>query len=103
MSNCTIISNARMHGDYFRAVFDAPEIAQQSNPGQFVHIRIDNRLDNMLRRPFSIHDAENGQLTIVYKVVGKGTQALSELPSGTVCDILGSSSIFIEAPQPDFT
>ena len=70
MSNCTIISNALMHGDYFRAVFDAPEIAQQSNPGQFVHIRIDNRLDNMLRRPFSIHNAENGQLTIVYKVVG---------------------------------
>ena len=65
MAICKIISNSRMHGDYFRAVFDAPEIAPASNPGQFVHSRIDNRLDNMLRRPFSIHNAENGCLTIV--------------------------------------
>ena len=41
MSECKIISNSRMHGDYFRAVFDAPEIAHKSCPGQFVHIRID--------------------------------------------------------------
>ena len=101
MPNCTLISNERMHGQYFRAVFDAPEIAPASNPGQFVHIRIDNRLDQMLRRPFSIHNARDGKLTIVYKVVGKGTQAFSELPAGTVCDILGPCGKGFTAPADD--
>ena len=84
-----IISNQQLKGDYFEVVFTAPEIAASAVAGQFVHIRIDERKDNILRRPFSIHNAENGRLTIVYKVVGKGTQVLSSLPAGTVCDILG--------------
>ncbi|MBR7130670.1 MAG: dihydroorotate dehydrogenase electron transfer subunit [Lentisphaeria bacterium] len=101
MADCTIISNSRMHGDYFRAVFDAPEIAQKSNPGQFVHIRIDKRNDQMLRRPFSIHNAQDGKLTIVYKVVGKGTQTLSTLSAGTVCDILGPCGKGFSDPAAD--
>ncbi|MBO5667744.1 MAG: dihydroorotate dehydrogenase electron transfer subunit [Lentisphaeria bacterium] len=101
MATCKIISNSRMHGDYFRAVFDAPEIAPTSNPGQFVHIRIDNRLDTMLRRPFSIHNAENGRLTIVYKVVGKGTSALAGLPEGTLCDIIGPCGKGFSRPADD--
>ncbi|MBE6377673.1 MAG: dihydroorotate dehydrogenase electron transfer subunit [Lentisphaerae bacterium] len=101
MSECKIISNSRMHGDYFRAVFDAPEIAHKSCPGQFVHIRIDERNDNILRRPFSIHNAENGKLTIVYKVVGKGTETLSTLKEGTVCDIIGPCGKGFSAPAED--
>ena len=101
MSSCKIISNSRMHGEYFRAVFDAPEIAPKSNPGQFVHIRIDERNDQMLRRPFSIHNAENDRLTIVYKVVGKGTQVLSTLQEGTVCDIIGPCGKGFSAPADD--
>ncbi|MBR7120679.1 MAG: dihydroorotate dehydrogenase electron transfer subunit [Lentisphaeria bacterium] len=101
MPNCTLISNERMHGQYFRAVFDAPEIATDATPGQFVHIRIDNRLDQMLRRPFSIHNALDGKLTIVYKVVGKGTQTFSELPAGSVCDILGPCGKGFSAPAGD--
>ena len=101
MADCTIISNSRMHGDYFRAVFDAPEIAQKSNPGQFVHIRIDTRNDQMLRRPFSIHNAQDGKLTIVYKVVGKGTQTLSTLSAGAVCDILGPCGKGFSDPAAD--
>ena len=101
MSECKIISNSRMHGDYFRAVFDAPEIAPKSCPGQFVHIRIDERNDNILRRPFSIHNAENGRLTIVYKVVGKGTETLSMLKEGTICDIIGPCGRGFSAPAED--
>ena len=101
MSECTIISNSRMHGEYFRAVFDAPEIAPKSSPGQFVHIRIDKRCDQMLRRPFSIHNAQDGKLTIVYKVVGKGTQALSALSAGSICDILGPCGKGFSAPADD--
>ena len=96
-----IISNERMHGDYFRVIFDAPEIAGRSSAGQFVHIRIDRRQDHILRRPFSIHNAEDGRLTVVCKVVGAGTKILSELPAGSVCDILGPCGKGFTPPPED--
>ena len=53
-------------------------------PGQFVNIKLDGLY---LRRPISVCDAEGDTLTIVYKVVGKGTAQLSQMTSG-VLDVL---------------
>ena len=53
-------------------------------PGQFVNIKLDGFY---LRRPISVNDAENGILTIIYKVVGKGTEYMSTLKEGTL-DVL---------------
>ena len=91
MALCRIISNQCLRGDYFRIEFLAPEIAQSAVAGQFVHVRIDERTDRMLRRPFSIHDTDprRGILTLVYKVVGFGTAQLSAKRPDDVCDILG--------------
>ena len=85
-----IIRNARLKGDYFKIDFYAPEITAGARSGQFVHVRIDHRADRILRRPFSIFNAtENGILSVVYKVVGEGTRALSQLRPGGVCEIMG--------------
>lgn len=54
-------------------------------PGQFVNIRLDGFF---LRRPISVCDCENGTLRLVYKVVGKGTQAMSKLTNGAELDVL---------------
>lgn len=54
-------------------------------PGQFVNIQLDGFF---LRRPISVCDCENGTLRLIYKVVGKGTEAMSGLASGTGLDIL---------------
>ena len=54
-------------------------------PGQFVNIRLDGFY---LRRPISVCDIEGNVLTIVYKVVGHGTEAMSRLPEGTKLDVL---------------
>lgn len=66
-------------------------------PGQFVNIRIEGQF---LRRPISVCNVtkakgerleakgENGVLTIIYKVVGVGTEAMSHLPVGTQLDVL---------------
>ncbi len=54
-------------------------------PGQFVNIKIDGFY---LRRPISVCDWEEGLLTIVYKVVGKGTQAMAEMKEGALLDCL---------------
>ena len=54
-------------------------------PGQFVNIKLDGFF---LRRPISICDAKEGELTIIYKMVGKGTEAMGEMKAGTKLDIL---------------
>jgi dihydroorotate dehydrogenase electron transfer subunit len=46
-------------------------------PGQFVMLGIPDS-GIFLRRPFSIYDYSRGTLTLMYKVVGKGTEALSK-------------------------
>ena len=53
-------------------------------PGQFVNIQLDGLF---LRRPISVCDVEGDVLTIIYKVVGKGTEAMSRMESGKL-DIL---------------
>ena len=53
-------------------------------PGQFVNILLDGLY---LRRPISVCDVKEDTLTIIYKVVGKGTQQMSEMTKGKL-DIL---------------
>ena len=53
--------------------------------GQFINIKIDGMY---LRRPISVCDCEDGVITIIYKVVGKGTEAMSDMKEGTKLDIL---------------
>lgn len=70
--------------DVFRLLLqgDTSAIAQ---PGQFVNIRIEGFY---LRRPISVCDWEDGTLTLLYKLVGRGTHKLSRMPLGTQLDVL---------------
>ena len=54
-------------------------------PGQFVNIKLDGFF---LRRPISVCDCINNHLTIIYKTVGRGTEAMSRLVPGTELDLL---------------
>ncbi len=54
-------------------------------PGQFVNIKIDGLY---LRRPISICDVDGDILTIIYKVVGKGTELLSKSCVGCELELL---------------
>lgn len=53
-------------------------------PGQFINIKLDGLY---LRRPISVYDCEEDIVTIIYKVVGKGTKVMSEMKEGTL-DVL---------------
>ena len=53
--------------------------------GQFVNIKIDGLF---LRRPISVCELDGDLLTIIYKIVGKGTEAMSEMKAGTTLDLL---------------
>ena len=56
-----------------------------TRPGQFINIKLDGRF---LRRPISVCDAGDGEITVIYKVVGGGTEYMSTLKSGASLDIL---------------
>ena len=53
--------------------------------GQFVNIKIDGLF---LRRPISVCEIDGDLLTIIYKIVGRGTEEMSKMEKGTVLDLL---------------
>lgn len=86
-----VLEHNTIASDVFSLVVAAPKIAAIAQPGQFVHIRLADRLDLLLRRPFSIADCDvnKGTLTIIYRVVGKGTAFMAKLKPGDRLDFMG--------------
>lgn len=78
-----------LQAGYCELILDVPEIASISKPGQFVHIRIPGMNVGSLRRPFSIADAAEGGVRILYKKVGAGTELLGQLPQGALLQVMG--------------
>ena len=74
----------------YRLLVHCPAIARQSRPGQFVQVRVE-RGQLLLRRPISLADADAaaGTLTLIYRVVGKGTAAMAGLQPGDTINCLG--------------
>lgn len=79
----SIVENISLTKDVYRMLLEG-DISSITAPGQFVNIQLDGLY---LRRPISVCDAENGVLTIIYKVVGVGTEQMSKMQSGKL-DIL---------------
>ncbi|MCX6900380.1 MAG: dihydroorotate dehydrogenase electron transfer subunit [Verrucomicrobia bacterium] len=84
-----IISNERDTDAYFRLVLRAPEIARATQPGQFLHLRIPPLREALLRRPFSIFQANGETVSVLYKTIGKGTDALARMGAGEELSAIG--------------
>ena len=80
----TILSNEALTDCVYKMVLSGDTSAITA-PGQFVNIQLDGMF---LRRPISVCDYDEKSLTIIYKVVGKGTEAMSKMESGCELDIL---------------
>ena len=63
----------------------AGDTSAVTRPGQFINIKLDGLF---LRRPISVCDWDGDGLTIIYKVVGRGTKLLSEMQPGDRIDAL---------------
>ena len=72
----------------FLIEFKSPYIAKGAKPGQFLHIKIEDKV-TILRRPFSIHSIKGSKVFILFKVRGRGTIALSQFKRGDCLDIIG--------------
>ena len=86
----TILLNKAVNENVKHMVIKAPEIANLAEPGQFVHVKTLHS-ENFLRRPFSIADVDKneGTITLIYRIVGKGTAEYSRLKEGEEFSILG--------------
>ena len=80
----TILSNEALTDSVYKMVLSGDTTAITAS-GQFVNIQLDGMF---LRRPISVCDYDAETLTIVYKVVGKGTEAMGAMVPGKELDIL---------------
>ncbi len=80
----TIQSNTALTASVFKMVL-AGDTSAITAPGQFVNIQLSGRF---LRRPISVCDYDGETLTIVYKVVGAGTEQMAAMVPGEQLDIL---------------
>lgn len=79
----SIIKNEKLTDSVYKMTLKG-DVSDITKPGQFVNIKLDGLF---LRRPISVNDVSKDTLTIIYKVVGKGTEQLSTMKDG-VLDIL---------------
>ena len=79
-----IVSNTALTDSVYKMVLSG-DTSDITNCGQFVNIQLDGMY---LRRPISVCDYDDQTLTIVYKVVGKGTEAMAAMGAGVKLDIL---------------
>lgn len=79
-----ILDNAPLAKNVFRMKLEG-DTSYITAPGQFVNIRIEGLF---LRRPMSVCDVEGRVLTIIYKVVGRGTERLAAMENGETLDLL---------------
>jgi dihydroorotate dehydrogenase electron transfer subunit len=73
---------------YVLKVF-SPELTTIIKPGQFLNIRVTERIYPLLRRPFSVCDVEGDYLYLMFNIMGEGTSILAHKPIGSDLDILG--------------
>lgn len=85
---CEIIS-LRLKGDILTLKLKTLHIARNSLPGQFVNVRVNENLDPLLRRPFSICDADGDVLTLMILIKGKGTELLADKKAGEFLNVIG--------------
>lgn len=85
-----VLSNEAVIPVVWKMVVHAPEIAAQVQPGQFVAVRREGSA-HFLRRPFSVADADPaaGTLTILYRLVGRGTAEMSGMKAGETLSVEG--------------
>jgi dihydroorotate dehydrogenase electron transfer subunit len=88
-AEATVITNDEIMPGVCLIRLDCLPIAPPARPGQFVMVRCGEGVEYQLRRPLSIHQLDENRLALLFNVVGRGTQWLSERSAGEKIDLLG--------------
>jgi len=85
IKNCKVIKNQKIAEKHFILKFEN-KFSKEFLPGQFLMVALPHFY---LRRPFSVFKVNKNTISILYKVVGKGTEILSKMKKGNILNILG--------------
>lgn len=88
----TLIAQRPIAHDHYEMILSHHPAFDQALPGQFIDVQVSSSggSDPLLRRPFSLYRRfPNGNYSLVYRVVGRGTAALAKLRPGDSVNILG--------------
>lgn len=104
---CVVIRQREIAQSIFELTLSGELVNEMSEPGQFVHIKVTEGFDPLLRRPISIasFDEETQHFTIIYRAEGRGTLLLSKKRSGEFVDVLGplGNGFPIDEAKPEET
>lgn len=87
--NAAVISNCEVLPNIYLMSVRVPEIALIARPGQYVMVRCGEGYDMPLRRPLGIHRISKDGISLLYTVVGRGTEWLSQRKAGERVDLFG--------------
>ncbi len=79
-----VTENTPLTSNVYKMVLKG-DVSEVTRPGQFINIKLDGFY---LRRPISVCDKAEDTLTIIYKVVGEGTEYMATLSEGAELDVL---------------
>lgn len=81
-------SNLEIAKNTFLIKTHSPKLSSIVQPGQFCNLKVTDTQIPLLRRPFSVSDVEGDYVSFMYKVVGVGTEILSQKRSGDIINAL---------------
>ena len=97
-----VISNELVAENHYLLRCSCPEIAASALPGQFIHVLIPQDSGLLLRRPFTVYTVEGDQITMLYQLIGEGTNVLSSLKRSDSIRVLGPlGNTFKISPAPN--
>ncbi len=100
---CEVFENRELSPGNFLLTLTVPRSFAKPSPGQFVHLRISDEGDPLLRRPYSLEGfVSRGRLRAVriyYSVVGRGSRILAAQVKGRTLDLIGPLGIGFK-PRP---
>jgi dihydroorotate dehydrogenase electron transfer subunit len=105
--SAAVLSNTHLSSDYNVLELDAPEIASIAAPGQFLMLKTGERLEPLLRRPFSVfeilkRDGRVSGLSVLNKRIGPSTRLLFDARPGDRVQCLGPlGRPFVPVAPPD--
>lgn len=84
-----VLNQKESESIYLLGIEASKSILKSFQPGQFLKIKINERMDPLIPRPFTIHALKENTVYILYQVIGKGTKALSKIKKGEIIEFLG--------------
>lgn len=97
------VSNKEIIKDHYVLLLKPLGNPPSPKPGQFYMIATANATEPLLKRPFCVFNEQNSEIALLYRVAGKGTARLRDMPAGCVIDVLGPLGNHYPAPKRGMT